>query len=510
MTDPLVAVVGCGNPNRSDDGAGSRVVSRLREHGLGSSEGEVLLLDAGTDGMAVMFGARGCTSLIVVDACRSGAVPGAIFEVPGGELAKEHSPSLNLHDFRWDHAIAAGQKLFGPAFPSDVTVLLIEARCVDFGLGLSPEVDAATSRVAERVEAMLRVRTAGHARRADALPMADRLEDEIRAALSAADVDAFTPADRAEMLMEMAVGLQQRPRSSEYIEGALTLYERARELCPAPEVALAARIDARRASALQALPGGGHESLERARAAYDGAMVVLREHGSPEELAELEMNLGLVIQALTSLGRARITDAIAAYQRALRTFDRARHPKEFAILQNNLATAFLSIPLVDERGKMREALAVQAFEEGLRVVNLIDHPVEYAMLQNNLGNALQYVSSSHALENNARAIEAYDEALKVRTRDKTPLEYANTVSNRANCLWNLPDDLAAPERGNPRNMGQARAHYAEARELFMAHGAHEQARVVAEALGEIERALLTMAAPDAPPKDPVDLQEEPS
>ena len=45
------------------------------------------------------------------------------------------------------------------------------------------------------------------------------------------------------------------------------------------------------------------------------------------------------------------------------------YPREFAILQNNLATAFLSMPITDERGKMREALAVQAFEEGLKVVN---------------------------------------------------------------------------------------------------------------------------------------------
>ena len=86
------------------------------------------------------------------------------------------------------------------------------------------------------------------------------------------------------------------------------------------------------------------------------------------------MNLGVVLQSLAGAGRARITDAISAYQRALRTFDRTRHPEEFAILQNNLATAFLSIPFTDERGKMREALAVQAFEEGLKVVTLIDHP----------------------------------------------------------------------------------------------------------------------------------------
>ena len=152
------------------------------------------------------------------------------------------------------------------------------------------------------------------------------------------------------------------------------------------------------------------------------------------------MNIGLVLQSLAGMRRAKITDAISAYQRALRTFDRPRIPKEFAILQNNLATAFLSIPFTDERAKMREALAVQAFEEGLRVVNIVDHPTEYAMLQNNLGNALQYVSSSHAVENNLRALDAYDEALKVRTRGTTPLEYANTIANKANCLLNLADD----------------------------------------------------------------------
>ena len=65
---------------------------------------------------------------------------------------------------------------------------------------------------------------------------------------------------------------------------------------------------------------------------------------------------------------------------------------------------------------MREALAVQAFEEGLKGISLVDHPSEYAMLQNNLGNALQYVSSSHRVENGFRALEAYDEALRVRTK----------------------------------------------------------------------------------------------
>lgn len=252
----------------------------------------------------------------------------------------------------------------------------------------------------------------------------NRADDEIRAALAAADDPAASAVERAEMLMEIAVGLQRRPRDAGEIEAAVGLYDRALALCPDDAPLLSARIAARRGTALMARPGGGAESLAAARAAFEAATPVLAKAGLPEELAEAEMNLGLAVQALAGQGRARITDAIAAYQRALRTFDRTRFPQEFAILQNNLATAFLSMPFTDARARMREALAVQAFEEGLKVVTLVDHPVEYAMLQNNLGNALQYASSSHALENNLRAVEAYDEALKCagarRCRSNTP------------------------------------------------------------------------------------------
>jgi tetratricopeptide (TPR) repeat protein len=316
-------------------------------------------------------------------------------------------------------------------------------------------------------------------------------EEQVRAALAAADMETARPEERAEMLMEIAVGLQIKPKSADELRAAVDLYDRALEICPPSHVLLAARIGARKATALQAIPEDGTTSLEQARDALQAAVPGMREHGTPEELAETEMNLGLVLQSLSGAGKARIVDAISAYQRALRTFDRAAYPKEYAILQNNLATAFLSIPFTDERAKMREALAVQAFEEGLRVVDLVDHPSEYAMLQNNLGNALQYASSSHSVENNLRAIEAYDEALKVRSRQSTPLEYANTIANKANCLWNLPDDVADPTSGNPMNLATARKLYAEAREIFSGAGELGKARIVAEALDQIARETLS-------------------
>lgn len=312
-----------------------------------------------------------------------------------------------------------------------------------------------------------------------------RTQDQVKTALQAVEAFDASQAEKAEMLMEIAMGLQQKPKTRLDLDAAVQLYELGLSLCTLETTLLAARIRARLGTALMAIPSDDPASAVAARRAFELALETLNADGAPAEIAEVEMNLGLVLQHLAGMQEARIQDAISAYQRALRTFDRRRHPKEFAILQNNLATAFLSIPFTDERGKLREALAVRAFEEGLSVVTLIDQPNEYAMLQNNLGNALQYVSSAHQVENGYRALDAYDEALKVRQRRNAPGEYANTISNKANCLANLPDDPANPDAGNPRNVQAAIRLYREAHEIFAMQGDIAKAASVAEALGEL-------------------------
>jgi len=153
----MIAVIGCGNTNRSDDGVGPKVISALRaKRDLGPPE-VVQLFDAGTDGTAVMFAARGCSSLIVVDACRPFGQPGAIYEVPGEELEQSYQPSLNLHDFRWDHALHTGRQIYRESFPKDVTVYLIEAENLDLGLTLSPAVERAATILAERIADRVRI-----------------------------------------------------------------------------------------------------------------------------------------------------------------------------------------------------------------------------------------------------------------------------------------------------------------------------------------------------------------
>lgn len=148
-----VAIIGCGNPNRSDDGVGPRVVALLRARDLP----EVATLhDAGTDGMAVMYRARGATHLVIVDARAPGGAPGAVYEVPGEILAAVAPHGLNLHDFRWDHALHAGRALYGDAFPAHVKVLLVEAETLGLGLALSPAVETAARTVADRIVALAR------------------------------------------------------------------------------------------------------------------------------------------------------------------------------------------------------------------------------------------------------------------------------------------------------------------------------------------------------------------
>lgn len=154
MSGPAVAVIGCGNPLRGDDGAGPAVIARLAQMGLPDDVG---LFDAGTDGMAVMYRARGARHLIVIDAREPAGEPGAIFEVPGDVLEAEPVHGVGLHAFRWDHALFVGRQIHFETFPKMVEVYLIEADSLDYATSLSTPVAKAVDLVAERIAARLAV-----------------------------------------------------------------------------------------------------------------------------------------------------------------------------------------------------------------------------------------------------------------------------------------------------------------------------------------------------------------
>lgn len=152
----MLTIIGCGNLNRSDDAVGVLIAQRLQKYLAQYPLPDVRVYDCGTGGMEVMFQARGSKKLIIIDASSTDSEPGAIFKVPGKELEALPEPSYNLHDFRWDHALAAGRKIFKEDFPEEVTVYLIEAENLDFGLELSSVVQHSADLVFEEITAILK------------------------------------------------------------------------------------------------------------------------------------------------------------------------------------------------------------------------------------------------------------------------------------------------------------------------------------------------------------------
>jgi hydrogenase maturation protease len=145
----MTLIIGCGNLLRGDDGLGPTLIRRLIEAGL--PEG-VEVADGGTSGMDVAFRMRGANKVILIDAARTGGQAGDIYRLDGTDV--EQLPPLegiNLHSFRWDHALAFGHWLLKDEYPQDVVVYLIEGSSFEFGETLSLPVEAAMAELIEHL-----------------------------------------------------------------------------------------------------------------------------------------------------------------------------------------------------------------------------------------------------------------------------------------------------------------------------------------------------------------------
>lgn len=142
-------VIGCGNLLRGDDAIGPVLVRRLLERGL---PGGMEVADGGTSGMDVAFRMRGARLVVLVDAATTGGEPGTLYRLAGSDI--ETLPPLegiNLHAFRWDHALAFARWMLKDEYPDEVVVYLIEAASFELGAPLSAPAEAAVDRLVERL-----------------------------------------------------------------------------------------------------------------------------------------------------------------------------------------------------------------------------------------------------------------------------------------------------------------------------------------------------------------------
>jgi hydrogenase maturation protease len=153
-----VAIMGFGNPVRSDDGVGMYVIEKLRKE-LGENKA-VSVFDMGTAAFEVLFGLKGHQKIILVDAVLNTNEPvGTLFKVPAEEVLRtpQDDPMVFLHGMKWDQALSYAKKILGEDYPEDIQVYLIAVENTKLEVDLSQPVKDAGDKVVDLILEELKV-----------------------------------------------------------------------------------------------------------------------------------------------------------------------------------------------------------------------------------------------------------------------------------------------------------------------------------------------------------------
>ena len=150
MNRPRTIVIGVGNPDRGDDGAGRQVAQALK----GTLSREVAIVHSAGELTQVLSQLQTADAAILVDASSSGAAAGTVrrFDVVAKPLPRELF-AVSTHGVGVADAIELARVLGD--LPAICIVYAIEGQQFDAGSPLSAPVAAALPQVVERVRAEL-------------------------------------------------------------------------------------------------------------------------------------------------------------------------------------------------------------------------------------------------------------------------------------------------------------------------------------------------------------------
>jgi len=146
------AIMGFGNPVRSDDGIGCYVIEQLQKKGLESDD--LSLFDMGTGAFEVLFKLIGHERIIIVDAViNTGEPVGTLYKVPAQEIESAiiDDPMVFLHSIKWDQALSYAKKIMRENYPENITVYLISVDNTRLEIELSDEVKQAGDKVVDYI-----------------------------------------------------------------------------------------------------------------------------------------------------------------------------------------------------------------------------------------------------------------------------------------------------------------------------------------------------------------------
>lgn len=153
------AIMGFGNPCRSDDGVGCYVIEELKKQ-IGEDNEEISIFDMGTSAFEVLFNLKGHDRIIIVDAVvNSGETDGTLYKLPANEInaAIQDDPMVFLHSLKWDQALSYAKKILTDEYPENIEVYLIAVSNLKLDIQLSEPVKNAGDKVIDIISKELLV-----------------------------------------------------------------------------------------------------------------------------------------------------------------------------------------------------------------------------------------------------------------------------------------------------------------------------------------------------------------
>jgi hydrogenase maturation protease len=157
-----IAIMGFGNPCRSDDAIGIYVIDELKKRL--ADRPDISLFDMGTGAFEVLFKLKGHRKILLVDAVlHTGEAPGTLYKVPAEEVATapQEDPMVFLHSIKWDQALSYAKKILQDEYPNDITVFLIAIDDTRLEMQLSEAVRQAGDEVVQRIQEAVSVAAHG-------------------------------------------------------------------------------------------------------------------------------------------------------------------------------------------------------------------------------------------------------------------------------------------------------------------------------------------------------------
>ena len=146
MTQIDVLVLGLGNELLCDDGVGVHIVRLLQKEPPAQG---VLIAEAGTAILRLQHLLEQANHVIAIDAVRAGDTPGTVycFDIDQAHMSRP----VSLHDL----GIVGLLQLMPVDSRPKVTILGIEPETIDYGMELSPSVQANIDGVCQRAKQMI-------------------------------------------------------------------------------------------------------------------------------------------------------------------------------------------------------------------------------------------------------------------------------------------------------------------------------------------------------------------